>query len=406
MIYLDHAATTPLAPQVREAMLPYLGEWFGNASSLYTLGRKSRLAIENARELAAAFFGCQPREIVFTAGGSESDNLALRGVMHAYRHRGDHLITTLIEHHAVLHTAQALEREGFRVTYLKPDRFGRIDVEQVREAITDRAVLISVMYANNEIGTVQPVAAIGRLARERGILFHTDAVQAVGYLPARVRELPCDLLSLSAHKIYGPKGVGLLYVRQGVRLEPQITGGDQEGGRRSGTENVAGIVGLGAALELIYQDLQAGEPQRLRALRDRLIAGVLARVPEAELTGHPTERLPNHASFRFPHIEGEPLLLNLDMHGICASSGSACAAGTIEPSHVLLAIGYTPAEAHGALRLTLGRDNTEAEIDRVIEVLPPIVASLVRLRRPPVAEPPGAIPRSGKAESRTPDPAG
>ncbi|MBI3911209.1 MAG: IscS subfamily cysteine desulfurase [Armatimonadetes bacterium] len=383
MIYLDHAATTPLAPEVLAAMEPYLREQFGNASALYSLGRKSRLAVENARELAAAFFGCQPQEILFTSGGSESDNLALRGVMAACRERGDHLITTLIEHHAVLHTAQALERQGYRVTYLRPDRQGRVDVEQVRGAITERTVLISVMHANNEIGTVQPVEAIGRLARERGILFHTDAVQAVGQLPTRVREMPCDLLSMSAHKIYGPKGVGLLYARTGVRLVPHITGGDQEYNRRAGTENVAGIVGLGAALELAFAVLQSDELARQQALRDRLIADVRERLPDAELTGHPALRLPNHASFRFPHIEGEPLLLNLDMQGICASSGSACAAGTIEPSHVLLAIGYTLSEAHGALRLTLGRENTEAEVDRVIEVLPPLVESLRKLRVPP-----------------------
>lgn len=386
MIYLDHAATTRPAPEVVEAILPYLTEWYGNASSLYSLGRAGRKAVEGARELAAAFLGCRPHEILFTSGGSESDNLALRGVMHALRDRGDHLITTEIEHHAVMHTAQALEHAGLRVTYLKPDRCGRISAGQVEEAIEAETVLISVMHGNNEIGTIEPVEEIGRLARDRGILFHTDAVQTAGQLPLNVRQMPCDLLSLSAHKIYGPKGVGLLYRRIGVPLVTQITGGDQEYSQRAGTENVPGIVGLGKALELAYAARESGEPERLRGLRDRLIAGVLGAIPDAELTGHPAERLPNHASFRFPHIEGEPLLLNLDMRGIWGSSGAACASGEIEPSHVLLAVGYTRAEAHGALRLTLGRENTQEEIDQVIGALPPLVESLRKLRT--IQEPP------------------
>ncbi|HTE19488.1 MAG TPA: IscS subfamily cysteine desulfurase [Armatimonadota bacterium] len=380
MIYLDHAATTRTAPEVVEAMLPFYSGSYGNASSLYSLGRESRKAVEDARELAAAFLGCRPHEILFTSGGSESDNLALRGVMGALRERGDHLITTEIEHHAVLHTARALEREGFRVTYLAPDRQGRVAVEQVAEAITERTTLISVMHGNNEIGTLQPVEDIGRLARERGILFHTDAVQTAGQLPIRVRDLPCDLLSMSAHKIYGPKGVGLLYRRIGVPLVTQISGGDQEYNQRAGTENVPGIVGLGKALELAYEGLQAGEPERQRGLRDRLIEGVLASVPDAELTGHLTLRLPNNASFRFPYIEGEPLLLNLDMRGIWGSSGAACASGEIEPSHVLLALGYTREEARGALRLSVGRDTTAAEIEQVVTTLPPLVQSLRGLR--------------------------
>jgi cysteine desulfurase len=388
MIYLDHAATTRPAPEVVEAMLPYFREHFGNASSLYSLGRESRQAVERARELAAAFFGCRPQELIFTGGGSESDNLALRGVMWALRDRGDHLITTQVEHHAVLNTARALERQGFRVTYLAPDRCGRVTAEQVREAITDRTTLISVMHGNNEIGTLEPVSEIGALARERGILFHTDAVQTVGQLPVRVRDLPCDLLSMSAHKVYGPKGVGLLYRRMGVPLVSQITGGDQEFDLRAGTENVPGIVGLGKALELAFLALQEGEPDRERRLRDRLIRGILAALPDAELTGHPEDRLPNHASFRFPLIEGEPLLLNLDMRGIYGSSGAACATGEIEPSHVLLALGYSAKEAHGALRLTLGRETTEAEIDEVIRVLPPLVESLRELRTPPMAPAP------------------
>ena len=382
MIYLDHAATTRPAPEVVEAMLPYLTTHYGNASSLYSLGRESRKAIEQTRELAAAFFGCRPQEILFTSGGSESDNLALRGVLWALRSRGDHLITTEVEHHAVLYAARALERQGFRVTYLKPDRLGRIAVEQVADAITDRTTLISVMHGNNEVGSLQPIAGIGQLARDRGILFHTDAVQTVGQLPLNVRDIPCDLLSMSAHKVYGAKGVGLLYRRIGVPLVSQISGGDQEYNQRAGTENVAGIVGLGVALELAFRALQEGESERARRLRDRLIAGVLAALPDAELTGHPEERLPNHASFRFPHIEGEPLLLNLDMRGICGSSGAACATGEIEPSHVLLALGYTRPEAHGALRLTLGRENTVEQIEVVIRALPPLVQSLRALHTP------------------------
>lgn len=363
-------------------MLPFFREGWGNASSLYGLGKQARKAVEESRELAAAFLGCRPQEILFTSGGSESDNLALRGVLWALRSRGDHLITTAVEHHAVLNTGHALEGQGFRVTYLQPDRFGRVTPEQVAEAITERTVLISVMHGNNEIGTLMPVEAIGRLARERGVLFHTDAVQTAGQMPVRVRDLPCDLLSLSAHKIYGPKGVGLLYRRVGVPLATQISGGDQEFNQRAGTENVPGIVGLAKALELAFAGLQEGEPERLRRLRDRLIRGVLDGVPGAVLTGHPEQRLPNHASFLFPRIEGEPLLLNLDLRGICGSSGAACATGEIEPSHVLLALGYSPVEARGALRLTLGRENTEAQVEEVVRVLPPLVAQLQGLYTP------------------------
>jgi cysteine desulfurase len=359
MIYLDHAATTRLDPEVLAEMMPYLGDYHGNASSVYSLGRESRKAVEAARELTAAFLNARPKEILFTSGGSESDNLALRGVAWGLRHRGDHLITSQVEHHAVLYTCQALEKQGFEVTYLPPDRLGQVRVEQVAEAITERTILISLMHANNEVGTVMPIAEVGALARERGILFHTDAVQSIGHLPIDVKALHVDLL----------------YVRSGVRLAPQITGGDQEFNRRAGTENVPGIVGLGKALELAYRDGET-EPARLAALRDRLIAGVLAAVPECELTGHPTERLPNNASFIFRDIEGEPLLLNLDIQGIAASSGSACASGSVEPSHVLLAMGYTQAEAHGALRLTLGRENRDADVDEVLAVLPGLVEQL------------------------------
>jgi len=375
MIYLDHAATTKLDPAVLEAMLPYLADQFGNASSIYNLGREARKAVEEARELAAAFFGARPKEIVFTSGGSESDNLALRGVAWAARNKGNHIITSQVEHSAVLHTCQALEKQGFEVTYLPPDRTGLIDVEQVREALTERTILISIMHANNEVGTIQPVAEIGALARERRIPFHTDAVQSVGQLPTRVQELNADLLSMSAHKIYGPKGAGALYIRTGVRVVPVIAGGDQEFNRRAGTENVAGIVGLAKALGLAYDEMPTVVP-RLARLRDRLIEGVLSRVPACELTGQRQRRLPNHASFLFRHIEGEPLLHNLDMRGIAASSGSACASGSVEPSHVVLAMGFTVEEAHGALRLTLGRENTDADVDAALASLPPLVGEL------------------------------
>jgi cysteine desulfurase len=330
--------------------------------------------------MTAAFFGVRPKEILFTSGGSESDNLALRGAAWGLQRLGNHIVTTQIEHHAVLHTCRALEKHGFEVTYLAPDRQGRVEAAQVAEALTERTVLISVMHANNEVGTIQPIEQIGALARERGILFHTDAVQSVGQLSVRPREIPADLLSLSAHKIHGPKGVGALFVRTGARLTPQITGGDQEFNRRAGTENVAGAVGLAKALELVHARAPAEIP-RLRALRDRLIRGILEHVPESALTGHSTERVPNNASFVFAGIEGEPLLLNLDMQGICASSGSACASGSVEPSHVLLAMGYTHEEAHGALRLTLGRENTDADVETVLSVLPGLVGSLRGLTR-------------------------
>jgi cysteine desulfurase len=375
MIYLDHAATTKLDPEVLAAMLPYLGDQFGNASSIYSLGREARRAVEEAREITAAFFGVRPKEITFTSSGSEADNLALRGVAWSSRSKGNHIITSQVEHSAVLQTCRALEQQGFEVTYLPPDRTGAITVERVREAITERTILISIMHANNEVGTVMPVAEIGALARELRIPFHTDAVQSVGQLPTRAQELNADLLSMSAHKVYGPKGVGALYIRTGVRVTPLIAGGDQEFNRRAGTENVAGIVGLAKALEIAYEELLT-VPPRLARLRDRLIEGILSRIPACELTGHPAQRSPNHASFLFRHIEGEPLLHNLDMRGIAASSGSACASGSVEPSHVLLAMGFSVEEAHGALRLTLGRANTEADIDAVLTALPPLVEEL------------------------------
>ncbi|HIC94474.1 MAG TPA: cysteine desulfurase NifS [Anaerolineae bacterium] len=375
---MDHAATTPVDPRVVEAMLPYFSEKYGNASSVYSLGREARKAIEDARRTVADILGCDPKEVIFTSCGSESDNLAIRGVAFAQRHRGkgNHIITSPIEHHAVSHTVEQLEKYfGFEVTCVPVDKYGMVDPDDVGRAIRDDTVLISIMYANNEVGTIEPIAEIGKIARQRGIPFHTDAVQAGGALDLNVDRLNVDLLSLSAHKFYGPKGIGVLYVRQGTPLLPMQTGGGHERNRRAGTENVPYIVGLARALEIAYHELESNN-RRIRGLRDKLIEGVLARIPEAELTGHPSERLPNNASFVIRYVEGESMLLNLDMMGVCASSGSACTSASLEPSHVLLAMGIPPEVAHGSLRLTLGRENTEEDVDYVLEVLPPIVEKL------------------------------
>ncbi|MDI6869989.1 MAG: cysteine desulfurase NifS [Bacillota bacterium] len=374
-VYLDHAATTPTAPAVVEAMLPYFTERFGNPSSIYSWGREAKQAIEDARERVARALGALPQEIVFTSGGSEADNLAVKGVALASRSKGNHVITSAIEHHAVYDAAKFLESLGFEVTYVPVDQYAMVDPDDVRRAITPRTVLISIMQANNEVGTIQPIAEIGRVAREHQIPFHVDAVQAVGAIPVNVDELNADLLSLSAHKFYGPKGVGALYVRRGVRLVQLIHGGGQERKRRAGTENVPGIVGLAKALDLAIEGLrQYGT--RIAALRDRLVKGVMEQIPRTRFNGHPTQRLPNNASFCFEFVEGESLLLNLDLQGVAASSGSACTSGALEPSHVLLAMGLPHEVAHGSLRLTLGRDNTEEDVDYVLEILPEIVAKL------------------------------
>jgi cysteine desulfurase len=376
-IYLDHAATTAVRPEVVEAMLPYLAERPGNPSSIYALGRDARRAVDDAREEIAALLGARPQEILFTGGGTEADNAAIKGVAFSARQRGGgtHIITTQIEHHAVLHTCEWLEQFGFETTYLPVDRHGLVDPAAVEAAISDRTALISVMYANNEVGTIEPIADISRIARGRKIPFHTDAVQAGGQLDLHVQRLGIDLLSLSAHKFYGPKGVGLLYVRSGARWQPQQQGGAQERNRRAGTENTAGIVGMATALRLAYAELDRANAH-LSGMRDRLIAGVLEGIRGAELTGHPTRRLPNNASFVFEHVEGESILLSLDVKEIYASSGSACTSGALEPSHVITALGYAPEVARGSLRLTLGRDNTDAEIDRVLTVLPEAIAAL------------------------------
>ena len=373
-IYLDHAATTPLDRRVLDAMMPYLTAEYGNASSIYTLGRHAMQAIDRAREQVAEAIHARPTEIAFVGCGSESDNLAIKGMAFASQKKGKHIITSSIEHHAVLHTCQYLERFGFTVTYLSVDEYGRVDPRELEEAITDQTTLVSIMYANNEVGTIEPIEEIGRICRACKVPFHVDAVQAGGALPIDVVALHADLLSLSAHKFYGPKGVGILYMRQGMRILPQLQGGSQERGRRAGTENVAGIVGAATALRLAQEEQPEVTP-RITALRDRLIEGILA-IPGSELTGHPTHRLPNNASFCFEGVEGESILLNLDLLGVAASTGSACTSGSVDPSHVLVAMGLPPEWSHGSLRLTLGKENTEAEIEMLISALPGIVEKL------------------------------
>jgi cysteine desulfurase len=376
-IYMDHAGTTPMRKEVLEAMLPYLTDRFGNASSIYSYGREAKTALEDSREKVAGLIGADARELFFTAGGSESDNWALRGIAAANGDKGNHIITSSIEHHAVLHTCQDLEKQGYKVTYLPVDKFGLVDPEHVNNAITDETILVSIMHANNEIGTIEPIAEISKVIKQKrkNIYFHTDAVQTVGKIPVNVNDLGVDLLSISSHKIYGPKGVGALYIRKGTKIKPFITGGAQESQRRAGTENVPGIVGFGKAAELIGKELEK-EHERLSKLRDKLIHGIMEKIPHVRLNGHPTRRLPHNVNVCFEFIEGESLLLNLDMKGICASSGSACTSGSLEPSHVLLAIGLPHKIAHGSLRLTLGRDNTEEDVNYILEILPDIVSKL------------------------------
>ncbi len=374
-IYLDNAATTRVRPEVAEAVLPAMTETYGNASSVHSFGREAKKAMEKARAQVAAAIGAKKEEIYFTAGGSEADNWAIKGAAHALRRKGLHIITTAIEHHAVLHTCQALEKEGFEVTYLPVDEYGLVTPEQMEAAIRPDTILVSVMAANNEIGTIEPIAEIGAVCRAHKVLFHTDAVQAVGHMPLDVAAMQIDMLSLSGHKFYAPKGVGALYIRTGVRIENLIEGGAQERNRRAGTENVPAIVGMGRAIELITAEM-AEENARISGLRDRLIAGILDAIPESRLNGHPTKRLPGNVNVSIRYIEGEALLLSLDMAGIAASSGSACTSGSLDPSHVLLAIGLPHEIAHGSLRLTIGRDNTQDEIDRVLEELPKIVSRL------------------------------
>ncbi len=377
-IYMDNAATTSVKKEVLEEMLPYFSENYGNPSSVYSLGSKSKVAVEKAREQVAKAIGADKKEIFFTAGGSESDNWAIKGVAYKNKAKGNHIITTKIEHHAVLHTCEYLEKQGFEVTYLDVDEDGLISLEDLKNAITDKTILISVMYANNEIGTIQPISEIGKIAKEKNIYFHTDAVQAVGSIKIDVKEQNIDLLSLSAHKFYGPKGVGVLYIRQGVKLDTLISGGGQERGKRAGTENLASIVGLGKAIELAYENLEENN-EKLIKLRDKLIKSIEEKIPYTRLNGHRTKRLPGNVNFCFRFIEGEALLLSLDMVGVAGSSGSACTSGSLDPSHVLLAIGLPHEIAHGSLRLSLGSFNTEEEIDYVVENLAEIVDRLRKM---------------------------
>ena len=371
MIYLDNAATTKTAPEVVDAMLPYFSEYYGNASTIYSLGAESKKAMDHARQTIADSLGAKPEEIYFTAGGSESDNWALKATAEAYASKGKHIITTKIEHHAILHTCEYLEKRGFEITYLNVDRDGLISLDELKAAIRPDTILISVMFANNEIGTIQPIKEIGEIAKKHGILFHTDAVQAYGQLPINVDELNIDMLSSSGHKLNGPKGIGFLYIRKGVKIRSFIHGGAQERKRRAGTENVPGIVGYGVAAE------RAARTMKERTAKEiELIDRVLAEVPYTRLNGHRTDRLPNNANFSFQFVEGESLLIMLDMDGICGSSGSACTSGSLDPSHVLLAIGLPHEIAHGSLRLTLSEETTLEDIDYVVDCIKKIVARL------------------------------
>ncbi len=374
-IYLDYAATTPTHPEVVRAMLPYFSDTFGNPSSIHSYGQEAKGAVEEARAKVAHLIGARDEEIVFTSGGTEADNFALKGVAFANESKGNHIITTAIEHHAVMESCKFLERRGFKVTYLPVDGQGMVDVDDVRKAVTAKTILISVMHASNEVGTIEPIAEIGKIAREAGIYFHTDAVQTAGHIPVDVNKLGVDLLSISAHKLYGPKGVGALYIRKGTKIAPFMHGGEQERRRRASTENVPGIVGFGRAVELAQQEM-GGEMERLSCLRDKLINGLLKRIERARLNGHPQKRLPNNVNMSFEFVEGESMLLNLDLEGICASTGSACSSSSLEPSHALLAMGLPPEQAHGSLRFSLGRWTTEEEINRVLDVLPGIVTKL------------------------------
>lgn len=374
LIYLDNAATTKTHPDVVSAMLPYFSEYFGNPSSLYDLAATSRTAVEEARGKVAAAIGSAPDQVYFTSGGTESDNWAIRGVATAHAKKGQHIITSQIEHHAVLHTCEALEKEGYEVTYLPVDEFGRVRVADLLAAIRDDTILITIMLANNEIGTIQPIAEIGEIARSKKIVFHTDAVQAVGQIPVDVNALNVDLLSLSSHKFSGPKGIGALYIRKGTRIAPFMHGGAQEKRRRAGTENVPGIVGLGAAIDRAVAQMPE-KTERILKLREKLIAG-LGAIPASRLNGHPKERLPNNVNFIFEYIEGESILLLLNAYGIAGSTGSACTSASLDPSHVLLACGIPHEVAHGSLRLTLGEETTEEEIDYVLEIVPKVVQRL------------------------------
>ena len=375
MIYLDNAATTKTAPEVVDAMLPYFSEYYGNASTIYSLGAESKKAMDHARQTIADSLGAKPEEIYFTAGGSESDNWALKATAEAYASKGKHIITTKIEHHAILHTCEYLEKRGFEITYLNVDRDGLISLDELKAAIRPDTILISVMFANNEIGNIEPIAEIGEIAKEHGVLFHTDAVQAYAQVPINVDEMHIDMLSASGHKLNGPKGIGFLYIRKGVKIRSFVHGGAQERSRRAGTENIPGIVGLGAAVERAMRIMDTKTRKEIE-LRDYLIGRLENEIPHCWLNGHRTKRLPNNINFSFLFIEGESMLIMLDMKGICASSGSACTSGSLDPSHVLLAIGLKHEEAHGSLRLTLSEESTKEEMDIVAEEVKKIVQRL------------------------------
>ncbi|MHB8840647.1 MAG: cysteine desulfurase NifS [Candidatus Aquicultor sp.] len=374
-IYLDYAATTPMRPEVVEAMTPYLTKEFGNPSSLYTLGRNARGAIEDARDRVAAFIGADSREIVFTSGGTEADNFAIKGVAYANEKKGKHIITTPIEHHAVLEPCHFLNKRGFGLTYLPVDEHGIVDPADVEKAITDTTVLVSVMHANNEVGTIEPLEEISKVTRAKGVYLHTDAVQTFGHIPVNVNDLGVDLLSVSAHKLYGPKGVGALYVRRGTRMVSFMQGGSQENNRRAGTHNVAGIVGFAKAVEIAEREMVV-EAMRLAELRDHIIRGIFENIPNSRLNGHPAKRLPNNVNMCLVGAEGEAILLSLDMEGISSSSGSACTSGTLDPSHVLLAMGIPAEIAHSSLRLTLGKETTKEDVDYLLDILPPTIERL------------------------------
>ncbi|SCY58176.1 cysteine desulfurase NifS [Alkaliphilus peptidifermentans] len=374
-VYLDYSATTPMKQEVLDAMMPYFNVSFGNPSSIYTYGRESKGAIDKARDIIAKSLNSSPDEIFFTAGGSESDNWAVKGIAYANRSKGKHIITTNVEHHAVLHTCEYLEKEGYEVTYLSVDEYGLISIDQLKAAIRPDTILITIMFANNEIGTIQPIKEIGQIARNNNVYFHTDAVQAYGNMKIDVNELGIDLMSVSAHKLYGPKGTGALYIKKGVKIHQLIHGGGQEKRRRAGTENVPGIVGFAKAVQLAHENLE-DHIKHITSLRDKLITGLKEKIQYLKLNGHPTKRLPGNVNYSIEFVEGESLLLSLDMVGIACSSGSACTSGSLDPSHVLMAIGLTHEVAHGSLRLTVGDFTSEEDIDYVIEKLPPIVEKL------------------------------
>ena len=374
-VYLDHAATTYVKPEVFEDMKPYFSEHFGNASSIYSLGRDSKKAVEESREKVAKAIGAEPKEVYFTGSGSEADNWALKGIAAAYKKKGNHIITSAIEHPAIMGSCKYLEGEGFEITYIPVDSDGLVSPEQIRNAIKENTILISIMFANNEIGTIQPIKEIGAIAKEKGVLFHTDAVQAVGNVNIDVKDLNVDLLSLSGHKFYGPKGIGALYIKKGVKISSFIHGGQQERGKRASTENVPGIIGLGRAIELATENLDEYN-KKLIELREKTIEGLFAKVPYIKLNGHRHNRLPGNVNISFEFIEGESLLLMLDMKGIYGSSGSACSSGSLDPSHVLLAIGLPHEIAHGSLRLTFGDENTQEDVDYILEVIPQMVTKL------------------------------